>query len=173
MRHLLPGGVEEPLDELYADLTFPAPGDDRPYVFLGMVSSLDGAATIDGESAGLGGRGDLQAFRRLRAAADAVLVGAGTVRTEDYRGVALPDEVRRARADLGREEVPPIVVVTRSVDLDPGSALFHDTRRRPWLLVPGDTDERRLLPFREIAEVVRAGTDDVDLGQGLRRLRRL
>ncbi len=72
-----------------------APG--RVHVRAGMISSLDGAATADGRSGGLGGDGDRRVFTALRAAADVVLVGASTVRDEDY----------------GTPDHPALAVVTR------------------------------------------------------------
>ena len=50
-----------------------------------MIASADGAATVDGRSGGLSGEADHEVFGLLRALADVVLVGAGTVRAEAYR----------------------------------------------------------------------------------------
>lgn len=47
-----------------------------------MVSSLDGAATHDGTSTALSSAADMRIFGTLRALADAVVVGAETVRNE-------------------------------------------------------------------------------------------
>lgn len=63
-----------------------------------MVSSLDGAATgADGRTGSINNPADRRVFALLRATADAVVVGAGTARSERY----------------GPAEVP-IVVVSRS-----------------------------------------------------------
>lgn len=79
------------------------------HVRANMITSLDGAATVEGRSGGLGSAGDRQIFTALRAAADVVLVGAGTVRAEGYHtpehpalaiitggGLALTDELTPA-----------------------------------------------------------------------------
>jgi riboflavin biosynthesis pyrimidine reductase len=61
------------------------PVGDRPWVLANMIASIDGAATDPtGRSAGLGGPADLRVFSAIRAVADVVLAGAGTVRTERY-----------------------------------------------------------------------------------------
>ena len=57
---------------------------DRPWVRANMVSSIDGAGSVDGHSAGLSSPPDKQIFALLRAQADVVLVGAGTARAEAY-----------------------------------------------------------------------------------------
>ncbi|MEC4614044.1 dihydrofolate reductase family protein [Tsukamurella tyrosinosolvens] len=71
--------------------------EGRPYVRANMISSLDGSSTAAGRSGGLGGDGDRRVFGALRAAADVVLVGAATVRDEDY----------------GTPERPALAIVTR------------------------------------------------------------
>jgi riboflavin-specific deaminase-like protein len=97
-----------------------------PFVRVNFVSSADGAVSVDGKSGELGGDGDRLVFGVLRRLAEVVLVGAGTVRTEDYRGARKPTE--------GRDQPPPIAVVTGSADLDPASRLFTDTAVPPVVL---------------------------------------
>jgi riboflavin biosynthesis pyrimidine reductase len=65
------------------DLRGRAPGG-RPYVGLNMIATLDGRATIAGRTAPIANRADYELFHALRAGADAVLVGAHTVRVEGY-----------------------------------------------------------------------------------------
>lgn len=84
---------------VYADLPAPA----RPGVRLNMIASLDGAATVDGLSGGLGGPADHRVFTALRELADVVLVAAGTVRAERYGPSKVPLAIVTrscARADL-------------------------------------------------------------------------
>src|SRR4029079_17992653 len=76
MRVLL--GEGDDLKDLYA-----AP--DRPWLRVNMVATVDGAATgDDGTSRSINNEVDHQVFDLLRELADAVLVGAGTVRAERY-----------------------------------------------------------------------------------------
>src|SRR5660398_108836 len=58
-----------------------------------FVLSADGAAEVGGSSRPLGGPVDLRVLALLRGLCDVVLVGAGTVRAEDY-GPARPDPAR-------------------------------------------------------------------------------
>jgi riboflavin biosynthesis pyrimidine reductase len=103
----------------------------RPYVIANFVASADGRASVDGGSTGLGSDGDKLIFRTLRACADAVLTGGGTMGAEHYgRLVRDPDAVA-LRARLGLAEQPLAVTVTRRGTLpreiplldDPGSHL--------------------------------------------------
>lgn len=59
--------------------------DGRPWVVLSMVTTVDGAIALDGVSGGLGSPTDQAVFLHTRRSADAVLVGAETVRAEGYR----------------------------------------------------------------------------------------
>jgi 5-amino-6-(5-phosphoribosylamino)uracil reductase len=97
-----------------------------PYVRVNFVSSVDGAVTVEGRSGGLGTVADQTVFDLLRELAEVVLVGAGTVRTEDYNGVQVPTR--------GRATPPPVAVVTASAQLDPASKLFTDTVVPPLVL---------------------------------------
>jgi riboflavin biosynthesis pyrimidine reductase len=138
-------------DALAAHYAYP-PDRGGPVVRVNFVSSVDGAASVDGLSGGLGSTADRRVFGMLRQLADVVLVGAGTVRAEDYRGAQRPTR--------GRDTPPPIAVVTGSADLDPGSRLFTDTTVRP-LVLTLDT-----APAERLEGLAAAGADVV----GLQRL---
>jgi len=78
-----------------------------------MLSSLDGAATgADHRSGSVGDAADRRLFGALRALADVVLVGAGTVRDEGYEDVQVPPRLAAARAARGRRERVELAVVT-------------------------------------------------------------
>lgn len=125
------------------------PPVDRPWIGLCMVTSLDGTVAVDGRSGGLGNPNDLEVLLTLRALADVVVVGAGTVRDEGYGAP------RRVGQRVG--------VVTRSGRVDFDSPLF--TSGSGFLIAPHDAvvDDDRV-------DVLRAGTGLVDLDEAVRRL---
>jgi len=102
-------------EEVIAQLAL---GDDppagRPRVIAAMIASADGRAAVAGRSVGLGHPADRELLRGLRSAADAVLVGAATVRAERY--AALFDGPERK----------PIGIVTRSGDVPWDVGLFAE-----------------------------------------------
>ena len=62
-----------------------------PWLRVNMVSTLDGAANGEsGKSGSINNDADKAVFQALRAQADAVIVGAGTARTEGYRVAEVP-----------------------------------------------------------------------------------
>ncbi|WP_306213550.1 pyrimidine reductase family protein [Actinoplanes sp. RD1] len=137
------------------------PRNAEPTLRVNFIASVDGAATVDGKSGGLGGPGDKQIFDTLRMLCDALVVAAGTVRAENYDALRL-DEGRRAwRRTQGLPEFPLMVVVSASLELDPAQLIFSDAPIRPLVVTrkggtppPGLTD---------VAEIIELGDGDVDL----------
>lgn len=118
------------LAKLYGRLPFPV-HRDRPHVIGNFVSTLDGVVSlgIPGKAGGReisgGNPHDRLVMGLLRAAADAVIVGAGTFRasstrrwTADAAYPPLGDAFQALRADLGTPAPPLNVVVSASGDLD-------------------------------------------------------
>jgi riboflavin biosynthesis pyrimidine reductase len=111
--------------------------EDRPDgagVALNFISSVDGRVAVNGRSAPLGSPADRALFHALRSRADAVLVGAGTVRDERYGPLIKAEPARAARRREGLEEQPLALIVTSSLDLDPALPLLHDPDSRVAIL---------------------------------------
>jgi riboflavin biosynthesis pyrimidine reductase len=153
-------GPTESVDDRLADLYAYPDGLQSCWVRGNMISSLDGGATDDGKAGGLAGAGDLAVFSLLRHLADVIVVGAATVRIENYSGAQFPVSARQARQRRGQAEVPPIAVVTRSGDLDPSALLFTRTEVPPLILTSTRTVEDTRSRLGAVAEVIDAsGTD--------------
>jgi riboflavin biosynthesis pyrimidine reductase len=115
------------LKHLYGQLGFP-----ERVVYSNFVSSLDGVVTLGPKpSAGsvISGKDPADRFLMglLRACADAVLLGAGTMRstpghlwTPAHVYPALATEFTALRSALGRSAEPPLVLLTASGELDFG-----------------------------------------------------
>lgn len=130
---------------------------DRPWVLANMVASLDGSASSQGRSGGLSSPADRQVFHLLRELVDVILVGAGTARVENYG----PAKGANPAA---------IAVVSRNLALDWASPFFVDAKTRPFVITCGDSSERLPPEASELANVIVAGIDKVDLGQALKEL---
>jgi 5-amino-6-(5-phosphoribosylamino)uracil reductase len=101
---------------------------ERPYVVLSCAISLDGY--LDTAAEGrlvLSGTADLDRVDAERAAADAILVGAGTIRRDDPRLLVRSAQRQSSRVARGLPEQPAGVTITASGDLDPAARFF--TRR--------------------------------------------
>jgi riboflavin biosynthesis pyrimidine reductase len=151
MRRLLP----EPADDIAVADAYASPlgrRPDRPWVGLCMVASIDGSTVVGGNSGGLSSPTDTAVLWQLRAIADVIVVGAGTVRDEGYGPPRKPGQR--------------IGVVTRSGDVDLSNTLF--TSGAGFLI----TTEDATFDTAEI-DVVRAGTGSVDFATAVGRLSRL
>lgn len=74
---------------------------DSPRVLLNVVTSVDGVSSFPDGSSSIGSKTDRQLMRQLRAAADAVVTGAGTLRLERISpGVNQRQADERQRAGL-------------------------------------------------------------------------
>ncbi len=162
-----PGTVE--IEELVASLRFAdhAPAD-RPYVVANFVSSVDGRASFHGVSGQLGDDGDLAVFRALRRDADAVLVGTGTLRSEQYGRMLKNPESRERRRRRGLAPEPLACLLTRRGDVPLEIPLFAEPEARIVIFSGADVDTRAA---RAQVEVVRLPESDVTFTAALRRLR--
>lgn len=159
-----PSGMEErplplppALIPFYGSLSIPASrSTDRPYVMGNFVSTLDGVAALT--EPGHGGGGEISGFNTqdrvlmglLRALADVVVVGAGTLRadpvhvwTADYICPALAQAYHALRAALGISGPPLNVIVTASGDLDMTLPVFQ-SGTVPALIVTTPSGARRV-----------------------------
>jgi riboflavin biosynthesis pyrimidine reductase len=145
------------VSELFEALTATVPpfsrraADDLPAIAINMVTSVDGATTLDGRVGRLTAPADQELLRRLREEADAVLVGAATVRAEGYSRLLRPEARERRLRERGSAE-PPLVVVSRDANLGPGSPAL---RKAPGPLIfltsedaPLPQAEREMLALR-------------------------
>jgi riboflavin biosynthesis pyrimidine reductase len=126
VKRLWPPPLLDEVDDAALAAHYDWPDDPAMCVRVNFVASLDGAVSVDGRAGGLGTAADKTVFRLLRELAEVVLVGAGTVRAENYGGAKRPTR--------GRTTPPPIAVVTGSADLDPRSRIFTDTKVPPLVL---------------------------------------
>lgn len=181
MRLLLPAGeflptstpddarelTPEQLDELYA---YPQPLT-QPWLRVNFVSSIDGAVSVDGRTAGLATPADKQVFALLRGLADVILVGAETARAEGYGGARTTAALRSARIARGQAPVPPIAVITSRGRLDAAAPLLTDAAVAPLVLTTARADPAHLDGLRAAgATVVSVGRDRVDPATALAAL---
>jgi riboflavin biosynthesis pyrimidine reductase len=136
------------------------PRSSEPVLRVNFIASADGAVTVDGLSGGLHGPGDKEIFDTLRMVCDALIVAAGTVKAENYDALRLTPEARAWRTAHGLPEVPLMVIVSGSLDLDLDQLVFRDAPIPPIVVTHRGAPVQRLAGA---AEVIAAGDDEVDL----------
>lgn len=153
-----PTGTEE-LGALHRDLLDPPAHDGRPHVALNFVMTADGRATYKGR-AEIGTRIDRELMFHIRSLADAVMIGAGTLRADPF-----------APSTKGRERQPIAVVVSRTADLPLANKFFSYTGER-FVATTTSAASAAVTALRAAgATVERFGDPDVDLPRLLGALR--
>ncbi len=169
LRRLQPSGRQTGAGAFVESLELAAHGPrGRPYVMLNMVSTVDGRASIDGRSGGLGNGADRALFHALRAAVDGVLAGAGTVRAERYGRMIRDADVRRARVERGLPAEPLACIVSGRLALPSDVPLLAEREARVAILTPSPAS---LTGVAADVEYVRAEHDGaLDLPRALAEL---
>ncbi len=128
---------------------------DRAWTRVAMLRSLDGGvAGADGRSRSISSDTDRVVLHEIRRLADAIVVGAGTVREEPY-GPMRPDaETVAERARLGLAAAPAFVVVSANLDLPYDAPMFTGSGVRPVVVTADDAPAGAVDRAREVADVV-------------------
>ena len=143
------------LTDFYGMLRLAAP-QGRPHVLANFVTTLDGVTSwnVPGQMGG----GEISGFSEedtavmglLRAASDAVVIGAATLRvvpdhlwTPEFFQPALAPAYHALRAALGKKQPPLAVIVTGSGEVDLGLRIFT-SGEEPALIITTPDGDRRL-----------------------------
>lgn len=123
-----------------------------------MLTTLDGAiAGTDGLSGSISSATDRLIFSEVRRLADAILVGAGTIRAERYNPMKARPEYQEARAAAGLQPAPVVVIVSRSLDLPWQDPLFHESAQQPIVLTgshdPSSSAVKRAQAYADVQQV--------------------
>jgi 2,5-diamino-6-(ribosylamino)-4(3H)-pyrimidinone 5'-phosphate reductase len=138
---------------IYEDLDLPPTGHRdaaRPYVIINTVTSVDGRTAMEGKAAGIGSTTDRRTMRTLRSRVDAVMIGAGTLRTEKLSlGLDMTDSVPQ----------PLAIVVTETGDVPLEEHLILKGGQEVLILLSDAAPKRVVERLRKLAPVIRAPAD--------------
>lgn len=168
LRRLLPEPGMTTVGELVGELDpAAAAAADRPFVYTNFALTVDGRATIGGRSGPIGSAADTALLVGLRMRADAVMIGAGTLRAEGY-GRVIRDPAKRAeRESRGLAPDPLVVLVSNRLELAWNADLFTEGFGAVVIFTAAD---REPPPTATPVEVVRH-PGHVDLARMLAELR--
>ena len=114
-----------------------------------MVATLDGRAAVNGSAVGIGSSADHRLMLELRAEADVVLHGAGTVRA-DPLSARVPRDLVQRRVAVGLPPQPVGAIVTRSGNLPVPHPYYDSTTI---VYVTSDNPVSVSLPTVEVCRV--------------------
>ena len=144
-------GTIDLLDMVFAE---ERSSDDGPWVMFNMVASVDGATAVEGGSSALNDPDDKALFAALRAVPDVILVGAGTIRAENYGPVSLDEERRARRIDHGLSPAPRLAIATAGLSVEPDMKVFEDPGHKPLIITSDEVSSDRIEVFEGRADVV-------------------
>jgi riboflavin biosynthesis pyrimidine reductase len=162
-------------------LVIPQGTAERPYLIANFVETIDGVVSfgLPGQEGGGAISGENEADHAvmglLRAVADAVIFGAGSLRVEAghvhtpaFIHPPLAGAYDELRARLGKDAHPPLsVVVTTSGRVDLAEAMFHQPGLRVVLATtPGGAEHLSHADLPAGTEVAIVGTDTSGAGSG-------
>lgn len=144
----------------------------RPFVYINMAMTADGKITSSRrEEPQFTSRRDKATMDRLRAEADALLVGAGTLRADDPPLHVRDAAMKAYRKSLGKPEHLINVLVSASASVDPASRFFSaDHASARIVATVEDAPADKVAALARVAEVWPMGRGRVDLEQVLDRL---
>lgn len=144
-----------------------------PFVFINMAITADGKiATANRAISSFGSRHDHDHLLELRATADAVMNGAGTVNANPINMGPGPRKYRRIRTRDGLAEYNLRIIVSGSGDVDPGAAVFKHRFSPIIVLTTERADPQKLNPLSSLAtEIKICGRQEIDFREALSWLR--
>jgi riboflavin biosynthesis pyrimidine reductase len=142
------------LIKFYGGLSFPS-HSARPYIISNFVSTVDGVVSLDAPGKAVGdvisgsNEHDSIVMGLLRAAADAVIVGAGTLRaslqhiwTPAYIYPPYADAYKEFRERMGKQSTPLNVIVTARGNIDLSLPLFQSAKVTVLILTTAEGEQR-------------------------------
>ena len=118
---------------------------ERPYVFLNVAMTADGKIdTFERRGASISSQRDKERVDRLRAEADAVMVGGRTLLNEDPKLTVKSADLRAAREANGLTPNPAKVGIVSVADLKPDSAFLTVGPARIVIFTTQGTSKKQL-----------------------------
>ncbi len=135
----------------------------RPFVFINIASSLDGKISNERrEQIRLSSQEDLHVVDKLRAESDAIMVGIGTVISDDPKLTVKSELLRRMRIEKGLKPDPLRIVVDSKCRI-PSNSKILSGNADTLVAVSESADRSKVQEMKKKAEVFTAGKEKVDL----------
>jgi riboflavin-specific deaminase-like protein len=144
-----------------------------PFVFVNMAMTVDGKiATANRAVSSFSSARDHEHLLKLRATADAVMAGAGTVNSAAINLGPGPARFRRLRLKNGLAGYNLRVIVSGSGSLNPNAEVFKHRFSPIIILTTGRASKAKLLQLQAVADEVKiCGRREINFRAALRWLR--
>jgi len=139
---------------------------DRPYIFINSAMSADGKlSTFERKQVKISGKADFDRVDELRAGADAIMVGVGTMLADDPSLTVKSEQRRTKRAAAGKEENPVRIVVDSRAKTPTDADIFKKGIGKKIIVVSESAPEDKIHALSKMPEtkVIVAGKERVNL----------
>lgn len=135
----------------------------RPFVFINSAMSVDGKInSLERRQVRISGSQDMARVDGLRASCDAIMIGVGTVLSDDPSLRVKSDRLRLERSDLGRPENPLRVVADSLARTPPAAKILGQDCL---VAVSNSAPQDRLERLSSRCEIIKCGEGRVDLAE--------
>lgn len=146
----------------------------RPYVVVNVAMSADGKiSTRERCQVKISGKEDFARVDRLKAESDAVMVGIGTVLADDPSLTVKSPDLISGRIGRGQEEHPVRIIVDSGARTPLHASILHKGAGVRVVACTEDADPGRVKALSDVARVIVAGKERVDLDLLLAELYRM
>jgi len=147
---------------------------DRPFVFINSAMSADGKlSTKERKQVRISGKQDFERVDELRAQADAIMVGIGTVLADDPSLTVKSPEKRASRKAAGKDENPARIVVDSSARTPLDADIFKKGEGKRIIAVSNSAPAEKIRALGKKAQVIKTGEERVDLSELARELKKM
>lgn len=144
----------------------------RPFVFINAAMSADGKiATIERKQTRISGKLDFGRVDELRATSDAVMVGIGTMLSDNPSLTVKSQERRERRREKGMDENPVRIVVDSRARTPVDADIFRRGEGKKIIAVSESASKEKVRKLSKFAEIIVAGGESVNLEKLLLELK--
>lgn len=145
---------------------------NRPFVFINAAMSADGKiATIERRQTRISGKLDFDRVDELRATSDAVMVGIGTMLSDNPSLTVKSLERRQKRRAKGMDENPVRIVIDSRARTPVDADIFKKGSGKRIIAVSESAPKKRVKKLSEFAEIIVTEKESVDLEKLLSELK--
>lgn len=147
---------------------------DRPFIFINSAMSADGKlSTKERKQVKISGKLDFDRVDELRAQADAIMVGIGTVLADDPSLTVKSPERKAARKAAGKNENPIRIIVDSAARTPPDADIFKKGEGLRIIAVSNSAPAEKIKSLEEKALVIKTGDLKVDLAELAAKLKEI
>lgn len=146
---------------------------DRPFIFINSAISADGKlSTKERKQVKISGKLDFERVDELRAQADAIMVGIGTVLADDPSLTVKSEARKNSRKAAGKSENPVRIIVDSKARTPLDADIFKKGEGERIIAVSNAAPQERVKELEKKAFIIKTGTEKVNISELAKELKK-